>query len=487
MNAKPIVLLVDDEEDLCTLMSISLTRMGVQTYIAYRIEQAKQLLNTQHFNLCLTDLNLPDGNGIQLLEYISTSFPQLPVAMLSAYGNMEIAIAALKAGAFDFISKPIKPKYLEQLINQILGNPPIDLPAKQPTHLLEYPILIGESEAIQQLKIRLKKISATQAPVLISGESGTGKEVVAHLIHHLSRRCHGPFIAINCGAIPNELMESELFGYAKGSFSGATQHKSGLILAAHGGSLFLDEIAELALHLQVKLLRVIQEKKIRPIGSENEIAVDFRIISASHQNLHDLVQQGQFRQDLFFRLHVLDIMLPPLRERGHDIILLAYHFSRQISQDWQISQKRFTPQAEQFLLAQSYLGNVRELRNMIERAMTFCDGPLIDIHHLHTISSSVIFAQATKNRLALNDARQISPDQADHLSAYSPMPDPESTANLALPHEGLMPYLEKIEKEILLNALYLTHWNQTLAAKKLKMSFRSLRYRLQKFKLDHRD
>lgn len=291
--------------------------------------------------------------------------------------------------------------------------------------------------------------------------------MVANLVHRLSNRNEGPFIAINCGAIPTELMESELFGHKKGSFTGATQDKQGLIQSAHGGSLFLDEIAELPLSMQVKLLRAVQEKRIRPVGSDTEIDVDFRVISASHQDLDALVQQGKFRQDLFFRIHVMDLVLPPLRERGQDILLLAEHFIQKICQEWEIPAKKLTERSKEFLLEQYYPGNVRELRNIIERAITLSDEDKIDLQHLQTAP-----------------LRHMAP-----VSETANLAEPTSSSDQIiipkkLPEEGLELYLEKIEKEILLNALNLTHWNRTLAAKKLGMSFRSLRYRLKKFGLD---
>ena len=325
MNTKqPLVLLVDDEEDLCLLMQMTLARMGIKTHLAYRVEQAKKFFSEFQYDACLTDLNLPDGNGLDLVKHVTQTYPNTPIAVLTAYGNMDIAIEALKAGAFDFVSKPVNQNHLDQLIQKALNRPQPEQEAAESA--LENKLLIGRSSPIQQLRIALKKIARSQAPVFITGESGTGKEVVANLVHRLSNRSEGPFIAINCGAIPAELMESELFGHKKGSFTGAMQDKQGLILSAHGGSLFLDEIAELPLNMQVKLLRAVQEKKIRPVGSEQEIDVDFRVISASHQDLELLVQQGRFRQDLFFRIHVMDIVLPPLRERGQDILLLANHF-----------------------------------------------------------------------------------------------------------------------------------------------------------------
>lgn len=305
-------------------------------------------------------------------------------------------------------------------------------------------------------------------------ESGPGKEVVANLVHRLSNRNEGPFIAINCGAIPTELMESELFGHKKGSFTGATQDKQGLIQSAHGGSLFLDEIAELPLSMQVKLLRAVQEKRIRPVGSDTEIDVDFRVISASHQDLESLVQQGRFRQDLFFRIHVMDLVLPALREREQDILLLADHFIQKVAQEWDIPAKQLTPRAQQFLLEQYYPGNVRELRNIIERAMTLSDDAVIDLQHLQT---------APLRQFSMETSAET-PLSSDTNNAL--MSDAMPTGR-KLPEEGLEAYLEKVEKDILLNALNLTHWNRTLAAKKLGMSFRSLRYRLKKFGLDTED
>ncbi len=466
MEKRPLVLLVDDEEDLCLLMQMSLSRMGIDTHSAHCLNDAKKSLTEHQYDACLTDLNLPDGNGLQLLEWINLHCSGLPVAVLTAYGNMEIAIAALKAGAFDFVSKPVNPKHLEQLLQKAL-NKPTDT-AQPQADSLEYKMLIGQSKPIQQLRVTLRKIARSQAPVFITGESGTGKEVIANLVHRLSNRNEGPFIAINCGAIPTELMESELFGHKKGSFTGATQDKQGLIQSAHGGSLFLDEIAELPLSMQVKLLRAVQEKRIRPVGSDAEIDVDFRVISASHQDLEALIQQGRFRQDLFFRIHVMDLILPPLRERGDDILLLAQHFIQKISTEWGISAKQLTTRAQEFLTAQYYPGNVRELRNIIERAMTLSDDDQIDLPQLYS----------APQRQAMQKLTVTSSE-----APTSPFSEPEINLK-KLPEEGLETYLEKIEKEILLNALNLTHWNRTVAAKKLGMSFRSLRYRLKKFGLD---
>ena len=383
MDSAPLILLVDDEEDLCTLMSMTLSRMGMHTHVAHKVSEAKVLLSKNNYDACLTDFNLPDGNGVELVEHISKNYPNIPIAVLTAYGNMDLAISALKAGAFDFVNKPIKQQHLQQLLDKAL-NKPLASTESNNENLLEYKMLIGQSTPIQQLRSTIKKIARSQAPVFITGESGTGKEVVANLVHRLSNRNEGPFIAINCGAIPSDLMESELFGHKKGSFTGATQDKQGLIQSAHGGSLFLDEIAELPLNMQVKLLRAVQEKRIRPVGSDTEIDVDFRVISASHQDLESMVHQGRFRQDLFFRIHVMDLVLPPLRERGNDILLLAEHFIQRVSQEWRISPKYLSDKAKIFFLEQYYPGNVRELRNIIERAMTLSDEQSIDLKHLQS-------------------------------------------------------------------------------------------------------
>ena len=465
---QPLILLVDDEVDLCILLQMTLSRMGVKTHIAHRITQAKKFIKENRYDACITDLNLPDGSGLDLVEHVNQHHAQTPIAVLTAYGNMEIAIAALKAGAFDFVNKPINQIHLHQLIQKAL-NTPKDVSNEQG---LEYQLLIGKSSPIQQVRVAVRKISRSQAPVFITGESGTGKEVVAHLIHQLSNRADGPFIAINCGAIPMELMESELFGHKKGSFPHANEDKQGLIQSADGGSLFLDEIAELPLAMQVKLLRAVQEKKVRPVGADKEIDVDFRIISASHQDLELLVQQGKFRQDLFFRIHVMDIILPPLRERGQDILLLAQHFIENISQDWHIDPKQLTTRAKEFLMQQYYPGNVRELRNIIERALTLSDTSTLDLQHLQS---------APLRPSLVSNVVELTPEVPTALST------PMETTNRKLPAEGLEQYLENVEKEILLNALNITHWNRTLAAKKLGMSFRSLRYRLKLFFFDSED
>lgn len=468
---QPLVLLVDDEPDLCMLMQMTLSRIGIKTHMAHHLQQAKHFLSEYHYNACITDLNLPDGSGLDLVKFVTQNYPKTPIAVLTAYANMEIAISALKAGAFDFVSKPINQQHLHQLLQKALHVPVNDRSLDQKP--LEEVMLIGQSPQIIKLRESIKKIARSQAPVFITGESGTGKDVVANLIHQLSNRQDGPFVAINCGAISEELMESELFGHVKGCFSGATEDKLGLIQTADGGSLFLDEIAELSLAMQAKLLRAVQEKKVRPLGSDKEIEVDFRMISASHQNLELLVQQGKFRQDLFFRIHVMNLTIAPLRERKNDILILAQHFIECVSAEWKIETKKLSKHAAQFLDTQHFSGNVRELHNMIERAIALCDEDIIEIEHLQP------------NAMHLNPHPQVNEQQVDHPSPL--LTHATHTADRAIPEEGLEQYLENVEKEVLIHTLNQTHWNRTLAAKKLGMTFRSLRYRLKKFGLDTDD
>lgn len=470
-----LVLLVDDEVDLCMLMQMSLSRMGIKTHMAHHLAQAKQFFSEYKYDACITDLNLPDGSGLDLVKFVNQNYPKTPIAVLTAYGSMEIAIHALKSGAFDFVSKPINQQHLQQLLQKALHVPDVDVSAQDLS--LEERMLIGQSETIVKLRESIKKIARSQAPVFVTGESGTGKEVVATLIHQLSKRSDAAFVAINCGAISEDLIESELFGHVKGCFSGALEDKQGLIQAADGGSLFLDEIAELSLSTQAKLLRAVQEKKVRPLGSDKEIAVDFRIISASHQNLEELVTQGRFRQDLFFRIHVMDLVIAPLRERQNDILMLAQHFIQKICSEWQIKVKKLNETAQQFLLQQHYSGNVRELNNMIERAITLSDDEWIEVQHLQSSTSRKLID------FNLNEVPLLS-----QMSIATPESVPTVTpTDSTLPEEGLEQYLENVEKEVLINALNLTHWNRTLAAKKLGMTFRSLRYRLKKFGLDTDD
>lgn len=501
MSDRPLALIVDDEADLRTLMRLTLMRMGVDCELAATLKDARRLLDKQRFDLCLTDMNLPDGSGLSLVQQISSEYPDLPVAMITAYGSMDIAIDALKAGAFDFVSKPIEQARLRELVERaLLVNQPIAVTCQ--SSKLSEQTLIGQSEVMQQLRQMLIKLSRSQAPVYISGESGTGKEVVARLIHQLGPRSSGPFVPVNCGAIPAELMESEFFGHKKGSFTGATEDKQGLFQSAHGGTLFLDEVADLPLAMQVKLLRAIQEKKVRPIGTQNEIPVDIRLLSATHKNLEQMVNAGHFRQDLFYRINVIEAALPPLRERGQDILLLTDTFLGRLCTEWDIERPMLSKPAQQLLLRYPFPGNVRELQNTLERALTLCEGVIIEPEHLQLdlrrvqsqpdISSiedddfPLLADSSDDSSLSLVNINQTSTISNRTSSAIAQMQDSPAPPTIQLdqlPEQGLEAYLQDIERHLILLALDKSHWNRTAAAKKLGMSFRSLRYRLKKLEL----
>lgn len=380
-----LALIIDDEVDLCRLMQMTLKKMGIESKVAYDYATGISHLQAYNFDFCLTDLKLPDGTGLDIVKFISKNYAKTPVAVITAHGSMDLAIEALKLGAFDFVNKPLELSRLRQLVENALK-------VAENAHKLNCkevydPFsnrLIGQSNAIAQLKTTIQKLARSQAPVFLWGESGTGKEVVAKLIHDLSPRCSANFVPVNCGAIPSELMESEFFGHKKGSFTGATADKEGLFQQANGGTLFLDEVADLPISMQVKLLRAIQEKKIRPIGSTQEIAVDVRLLSATHKNLAKLVETGEFRQDLYYRINVIEVKLPSLNERRDDILLLANHFISLIADDWGLAQPlTLSNEAAVQLTNHHFAGNVRELRNILERAITLADGNVIEAHHLN--------------------------------------------------------------------------------------------------------
>lgn len=481
MATQPLVLLVSQEHDLCHSMQKILAKIAIKTHIAHHMQQAKIFLSEYNYQTCVTDLDLADSSGLSLIHYIFTQFPQTPVCAISHSSQLDHITTALQHGAFECLSKPIHAHQLQHLVHKAIDQ---SSHARR-QHQTSSKLLLGECPSIQQLRLNMPKIARSDSPIFIGGESGTGKDVVAHLIHQLSDRRNGPLITLNCGAMAEEQMDRELFGQLKDSFTGATQDTVGLIQAAHGGTLFLDEIAELPLTIQVKLLRALQEKKIRPLGSNHEISVDFRILSASHQNLVRRMRNGQFRQDLFYRIHVMDVMLPPLRERGQDVLILAYHFIEQISDDWNICSKRLKKNAQDFLVQYDFAGNVRELRNMIERAFLLSDDQYIDQRHLEP-HSTLITAQSSIE-LQEPNVKTLTPPTA-YQGSVAPSPEREHIQHMAkIPEEGLEQFLENIEREILLQALTLTRWNRTLAAKKLGMSFRSLRYRLKKLGLDGTD
>ena len=455
-------LIVDDEPDIRDLLEITLSRMGIDTLTAEDIATAKSLLKAHPPQLCLTDMNLPDGNGIELVQWIQQHSPSTPVAVITAYGNMETAIESLKAGAFDFVSKPVELPRLRELVNSALK---LSDPLPETGTTEDDPgLLLGKSPEIKRLRGQVRKLARSQAPVFISGESGSGKELVARMIHLQGPRRDAPFIAVNCGAIPSELMESEFFGHKKGSFTGAVDNKAGLFQSANGGTLFLDEIADLPLPMQVKLLRAIQEKAVRPVGDSHEVPVDIRVLSATHKDLPGLVQDGLFRQDLFYRINVIEIRVPPLRERSGDVALLARHILLRIAREYECTPIALTDAAIDYLKGYHFPGNVRELENILERAFTLCDGDVIDSGDLQLGNSS--------------------------SNMDSPLPAPTAeimaTADIELSEQGLdlEGYLDNIERKVIEQALEATRWNKTAAAKKLGISFRALRYKLKKLGLE---
>jgi two-component system response regulator PilR (NtrC family) len=459
---KQSVLIVDDEPDIRELLDITLSRMGLRTLTAATLGEAQARVAEEQPNLCLTDMRLPDGNGISLVEYIQHDFPHIPVAMITAHGSVEAAISALKAGAFDFISKPIELDTLRKLVTTALQ---MEGDTSKADEAVDHD-LIGSGEAIQQLRKQITKLARSQAPVHIQGESGSGKEVVARLIHNNGPRSSGAFVAVNCGAIPPELMESELFGHTKGSFTGANQDKIGLFQAAAGGTLFLDEVADLPLGMQVKLLRAIQEKAIRPVGANEEQATDIRLLSATHKNLAKEVEAGRFRNDLYYRINVIDVYVPCLRERGEDIPELAEALLQRIAREEGNENTALDKSAITALCHYDFPGNVRELENMLERALALSDGAAITADDLQFSSASPRGATTKSNN-----------EEAGDIGGASAL-------DIALAYGNLEGYLESIEKEVIGKALEESRWNRTATAKLLGISFRSLRYRLKKLGLD---
>ena len=435
-----LALIIDDEVDLCRLMQMTLKKMGIETKVAYDYATGVSHLQAYNFDFCLTDLKLPDGTGLDIVKFISKNYAKTPVAVITAHGSMDLAIEALKLGAFDFVNKPLELSRLRQLVENALK-------VAENTHKLNCkevydPFsnrLIGQSNAIAQLKTTIQKLARSQAPVFLWGESGTGKEVVAKLIHDLSPRCAANFVPVNCGAIPSELMESEFFGHKKGSFTGATADKEGLFQQANGGTLFLDEVADLPISMQVKLLRAIQEKKIRPIGSIQEIAVDVRLLSATHKNLAKLVETGEFRQDLYYRINVIEVKLPSLNERRDDILLLANHFISLIADDWGLLQPpTLSNEAAVQLTNHHFAGNVRELRNILERAITLADDNVIEGHHLNLPLSA---ANVPHDTHRIHEAHEIT-ETPNHpvlstliqpsISKVAPLAEAKSASNSPL-------------------------------------------------------
>ncbi len=445
MKHNPI-LIIDDEPDIRELLDLTLMRMGYTTHSAQNLKEAYRLLDAHNFALCLTDMKLPDGSGLDIIKHLQESPVEIPVAVITAFGSVELATESLKAGAFDFISKPIDLDRLRTLVKNAVS---LESQEAGADLMQSTSRLIGETQHMVSLRKQITKLSRSLAPVYISGESGSGKEVVARLIHTSGPRSDGPFVPVNCGAIPSELMESEFFGHTKGSFTGASSDKAGLFEAANGGTLFLDEIADLPLNMQVKLLRAIQNKSVRPIGSNKEVSVDVRLLSATHKDLALQVEAGHFRTDLFYRINVIEVKVPALRERVDDIPLLAKTILDRLCADWGIATPALAPDALDALTSYAFPGNVRELENILERAVTLCDDDTIDVDDLQLPSPS--------NGIGSTPQKGIE-------AAFGDL-------------EG---YLQDIERAAIEAALEHTGGNKTEAAELLGLSFRQFRYRAKK-------
>jgi two-component system response regulator PilR (NtrC family) len=459
---KPLVLVVDDEPDLIELVSLTLSRMNLATDSAGDLAGARSKLNERHFDLCLTDMRLPDGDGLDLVAWIQEVHAHVPVAVITAHGNVESAVRALKLGAFDFVSKPLDLGVLRKLVAKAIKLADRrGAPAALPLH---GPRLLGHSPAMASLRELVARVARSQAPVHITGESGTGKELVARLIHDSGARADAPFVPVNCGAIPSELMESELFGHKRGSFTGAIADKRGLVQSAEGGTLFLDEVADLPLHMQVKLLRLIQEKTVRPIGEQREVPVDVRVLSATHKNLSELVAQGRFREDLYYRIDVIEIRVPALREHAEDIPELADAMLQRLSARIGAQLPTATLAARAALQRYAFPGNVRELENILERAIALSASGVIDVEDLQL-------------RLPLAAPAGVAAAAADP-------PERSPAPAAAAPATALGDQLENMERAAIIKALEQTRYNKTAAAKLLGMSFRALRYRVKKLGIE---
>ncbi len=453
--SRQAALVVDDEPDIRELLTLTLTRLGLLVDTAGNVTEAKRRLAEQEYAICLTDFRMPDGTGMDLVEHVAKNYPKVPIAIITAYGSVDIAVGALKAGAFDFVSKPVDLTVLRRLVQSALKLAEERKAEPAPVAAGPSPLL-GNSAAIEEVRQTVAKVARSQAPVYITGESGSGKELVARQIHELGPRASGAFVPVNCGAIPGELMESEFFGHKKGSFTGAAADKDGLFQAANGGTLFLDEVADLPMHMQVKLLRVIQEKAVRPIGARQEIPVDVRVLSATHKNLARLVEQGAFRQDLFYRINVIEVRVPPLRERREDIPLLAGRFLDRIAPDWGVEKPQLSARSIEALKTYDFPGNVRELENILERAVALCENSTIEPEDM-----------------------RLTPRAAAGGALPAGIADPKVAAGASLDD-----YIDTLEREALLKALQETRYNKTAAAKNLGITFRALRYKLKKLGIE---
>jgi len=478
--AKPTVLIVDDEPDLVELVALTLERMDLDTASAGDLATARRLLSERRFDLCLTDMRLPDGDGLDLVAWIEQRQPQLPVAVITAHGNVESAVRALKAGAFDFVSKPLDLGVLRRLVNSAIRLRSGDDAGATTRH---GPQLLGGSASMNALRAMIARVARSQAPVHIAGESGTGKELVARLIHDSGARRDGPFVPVNCGAIPTELMESELFGHKRGSFTGAVADSKGLVQSAEGGSLFLDEVADLPLHLQVKLLRVIQEKTVRPVGESRELTVDVRILSATHRDLAQLVAQGRFREDLYYRINVIELRVPPLRERAEDVADLAEAIIERLARRMHVEPPSLSSAALARLEGYAFPGNVRELENVLERAMTLCDAGVIGPDDVQLRDVTWHRQTGVPEQTGAAMAAHVPAAGAGTPGAAGASVEWESPASLP-PTAALGSQLEEVERAAIVRALEQTRYNKTAAAKLLGMTFRALRYRIKKLGID---
>ncbi|MDQ1092282.1 two-component system response regulator PilR (NtrC family) [Xanthomonas sacchari] len=462
MNETRSALVVDDERDIRELLVLTLGRMGLRISTAANLAEARELLASNPYDLCITDMRLPDGNGIELVSEIARHYPRTPVAMITAFGSMDLAVEALKAGAFDFVSKPVDIQVLRGLVkhalelnNESRAAPPQPAP-EQASRLL------GASAAMDALRSTIAKVARNQAPVYILGESGVGKELVARTIHEQGARAAGPFVPVNCGAIPAELMESEFFGHKKGSFTGAHADQAGLFQAAHGGTLFLDEVAELPLPMQVKLLRAIQEKSVRPVGAATEVPVDVRILSATHKDLADLVAEGRFRHDLYYRINVIELRVPPLRERGGDLPQLAAAILARLAKSHGRPTPLLSPSALDALSSYAFPGNVRELENILERAL----------------------AMAEDDQISAADLRLPQPGNHARSAAEAAPALPRGVVDIDPSSSALPSYIEQLERAAIQKALEENRWNKTRTAAQLGITFRALRYKLKKLGME---
>jgi len=473
--SKHYALVIDDERDIRELLTLTLGRMDLIVDTAATVAEARQRLSERRYALCFTDMRLPDGSGQEIVALIAERHPETPVAMITAYGNVDAAVDALKAGAFDFVSKPVDISVLRRLVQTALKLSE----EKRNEQATNAGKLIGDSVPMNELRATIAKVARSQAPVYIAGESGVGKELVARLIHELGPRAGAPFVPVNCGAIPSELMESEFFGHKKGSFTGAQADKDGLFHAAQGGTLFLDEVAELPMHMQVKLLRVIQEKAVRPIGARAEIGVDVRILSATHKNLARLVELGSFRQDLFYRINVIELRVPPLRERREDIPKLANRVLERLAKESGTPPARVEPEALRALLSYDFPGNVRELENVLERSVALCENNSISIEDLRLVPrerAANVMADVHSNAFSPGTP----PQRGDTRTASPPVSPLDSDD---YPND-LAAAVAETERAAIMKALEATRWNRTAAAKQLGLTLRQLRYRLEKLGIE---